>query len=131
MIKKATTYYKQPYEYTDNGYSDILAYAENLHASGDARELGHSVADVGKQQPEEQEERQLDAGVFPDQVRETLSRNHPHAGVHLLNDNEHDKRRYERPQKPVAVVGARNGIGGYAAGVIVDAAGYYSGPEYG
>ena len=77
------------------------------------------------------EEGDLDAGVLPDEVREPLAGDDAHPGVHLLDDEQDDKGRYQRPEELVAELRPGDGVRRDAAHVVVDAAGDDAGAEDG
>ncbi len=112
------------------GDGDVLAHPEDHQAAGDAGELRGRVPDVGDQQEQEDVKRRPHAEILPDQVGQPLAGDHPHPGVHLLDDHQHQESRQEGPQQVVAILGPRHRVGGDAAGVVVHAPGDDAGAQH-
>ncbi len=103
------------------GTAMYLLTPKIFHARRHAGELGHGVAQVGDDEHQDKQDRQLDAEVLPDQVRQPFAGDHAHAGAHLLYDDQGHGDGNQCPQQVVAEVSAGDGVGGDAAGIIVHA----------
>ena len=112
-----------------DGHRDEFADAEHLHPGGDPGELGDHVAHVGQKHADHQVERDLGAEFLADQVRETLAGHNPHARAHFLHHDQGNHDRDQRPDQLEPILGARQGIRGDAAGVIVHVGGDDPGPH--
>jgi hypothetical protein len=118
-----------PDEDRPEGDGDVAVHAEDRHARGEPGELGDRVAEVGDEKERHQDEGDAEAVLLTDEVGEALARDHPHAGDHLLDDDEGHRDRDERPQERVAEARAGDGVRVDPAGVVVDVGGDDPGAE--
>ena len=86
---------------------------------GHAGEFGDGIAQVDGEGGEHYEESGAEAEFLADQIGEAFAGDHAHARAHFLADVEGDGHGNQRPQQGVAELGAGDGIGGDAAGVVV------------
>ena len=70
---------------------------ENRRCRRNSGELGGGVAEIAEHECAEHPERDLDAEVLADEVREPLARHRTHARAHLLRHDERDRGRNEQP----------------------------------
>ena len=106
-----------------------LLTPEELHAAGDAGELGCDVAEVGEDEQDHGEEGDAEAELFADEVAEAFAGDGAHAGAHLLHDDEGDGDGDHGPEEGVAELRAGLGVGEDAAGVVVDVGGDEAGAK--
>ncbi len=106
-----------------DGDADVFGDVEELHAAGDAGELGDDVAEVDDDEQDHDDEGHAEAELFADEVAEALAGDDAHAGAHLLHDDEREGDGDHRPEERVAELGAGLGVGEDAAGVVVDVGG--------
>ena len=98
---------QQPDQDGADRHGNVFADAEDLQAGGDAGELGDGIAHVGQKQGDHDVEGDLDAEGFADQVRQPLAGDRPHAGAHLLDDDQRDGGGDHHPEERIAEVGRR------------------------
>ena len=114
---------QQPHHGRGQRHDNVAGDAEQFEAARHAGELGHHVAEVGDDQGKHQPERDAEAELLANEIAQPLAGHGAHAGRHLLHDDEGNGRRDHRPQQRVAELGACDGVGPDAAGIVVDVRG--------
>ena len=114
-----------------DGDAGVFADVEELHAAGDSGELRDHVGEVHDDEQDHDDEGDAEAELFADEIAETFAGDHPHAGAHLLNDDEGEGDGDHRPEEGVAVLGSGGRVGEDAAGVVVDVGGDEAWTEHG
>jgi hypothetical protein len=92
---------------------------DNLECGREAGELRHRVAQVDDQKGNHQVEGHLDAELLTQQVREPLTGDDTQTRRHLLNDEQRERDRYDRPQQAVPVDRPRERVRRDPASVVV------------
>ena len=129
MRKIRSTIFALPFddEDPDHGggerHRDRSGDAEDLQRLRDAGKFGDGVAQVREHQREQDPESDFDAEPLADQIGEAFAGDHAHPGAHLLDQNQREGDRDQRPQQRVAEVGAGLRVGGDSARVVVDIGG--------
>ena len=122
---------QKPDNQRGDGYGDVFADVENFHGGGDAGKFGDDVGEVDEEAGDHDEKCGAEAELFADQVGEAFAGDHAHARAHFFGDVERDGHGDEGPEERVAVMRACLGVGGDAAGVVVDVGGDEAGADYG
>src|SRR5258708_7499981 len=102
-----------------DGDAHVFGDVEELHAAGDAGELGRDVGEVDDDEQDHDDEGDAEAELFADEVAEAFAGDDAHACAQLLYDDEGEGDGEHRPEKGVAVLGSRGGVGKDAARVVV------------
>ena len=111
------------------GNRDEFADSKDLHSGCNARKFGEDIAHVGQKHPDHQVECDFGAEFFPDEIGESLARDDPHAGAHLLDDDQGDHDGDQGPDEFEAVFGPCQGVGGDSARIVIDIGSDDAGPH--
>ena len=118
-LPRAAPHHQNPDGHRGQRHGNVFADSKNLHGRRHAGEFRDGIAQVNGEGGQHHEERGAEAEFLADQIGEAFAGDHAHARAHFLADVEGNGHGNQRPQHGVAELGARNGVGGDAARVVV------------
>src|SRR5579864_1545730 len=126
-----SAHYDKPNDCRTHRHYQIFADAKNPHAGSKAGKLRHNVAEIGDAQNNHDKKSSAQAKLFADKIGQAFARYGSHARRHFLYHDQRDRRRNERPQQGVAILGSGLGVSEDTAGVVIDIGSDEAWPKHG
>src|SRR5580765_3231748 len=111
---------QNPNEESSQGNRDILGDAEKFHGDGNAGKFSNDVGEIDEKTCGHDKERGAESEFLANEIGETFAGNDAHASAHFHGDVQGDGHGDKRPEQRIAVSAAGLGVGGDAAGIVID-----------